>query len=69
MVEIIKQSEIGFNKALNLNPPDVYVCENCGKEMPVITGDNDQTDLCPLRQVHRYVRFLTIHQDAETMGK
>ena len=38
MVEIIKQSEIDFNKALNLNPPDVYVCENCGKEMPVIPG-------------------------------
>ena len=38
MVEIIKQSEIDFNEALNLNPPDVFVCENCGKEMPVVPG-------------------------------
>ena len=42
MVEIASQTEIDISKALNLNPLDVFVCENCGKEMPIIPGTRSQ---------------------------
>ena len=42
MVEIANQTEIDISKTLNLNPLDVFVCENCGKEMPVAPGTRNQ---------------------------
>lgn len=42
MIEIINQTEIEVSKALNLNPPDVFVCENCGSEVPVAPGPSSQ---------------------------
>jgi hypothetical protein len=38
MIEIVSQTGVDISKALNLDPLDLFVCENCGAEMPFIPG-------------------------------
>jgi len=42
MIKIVSQTEADVSAALNLNTMDVFVCENCGKEMPIIPGTKSQ---------------------------